>query len=1286
MKVLITPSELKVDVLAVQEAQLPSGRNIAIPGYQAAAVARRAQGRRRDGPIKGGDVAIYVRDGLSYSTIEASPLLPQDTTTEWCAIKIIPHQMRGQPSRESSSLNIYNLYRPPSRLSAEDEREDHFSLDMFPSLPNVIAVGDINGHHPVWDVNCSEPDAVGTRVNDWLELHHWVTLNSGAATCVGYGNRTRQTAPDVAMCHRDMAGRCTWAVGEDLGSDHLPQLIHTSIGGARPKRIRKSRWAFHKADWTGFAADCDAALADLRPDSLSVEGLSERLVAAILSASTAHVPRGARADPKPWALDPDLVAAVAERREARDALKEHDSEEARSRWKTAKKSVATMEAEAQKRSFRELATGELNKPAAIGKVTKILRKMEGAAPDVCPDRAINGDCGQLLAEDRAKAEAFVRTYAHVSRNVRQPKRDRIVKTELRGLKAAPCCCRGQRTDQCQPFTEQEMHDQIRHLGTKKAPGPDQVCTEHLRHLGPTAYRTLLALINRSWSNFETPASWRRATIIPILKAGKDPKQVGSYRPIALTSHIAKLAERMIAARTTYLIERDRLVPPEQVGFRRGRSAEDSLARLVQTVQDGWNRPKPRRGPEDGVTADRFVLLAFDFSRAYDTIDHRMLHLKLLKLLPRCFATWIFRFLRDRRARVEVNGAHSSERVFRAGLPQGSVLAPTIYTLWAADLIETLRNASDRTDVLMYADDTATLSAGATVELAVARAQKSADALARWARHWKMSIAGQKTQALLLTQRSRDERGVQLLVNGTQVTGGTSLHLLGVTFDRLLHFKDHCDSLRRKVRPRTAQLRRMTGRTWGLREAQLRTVANGYVRGALEYAAGAWLPAASPSHVQLVERELLAAARVVTGCPRSTPRDPLLAEAGIPSAWSTRKTLAARTLCRALALPEDDPLRRVAEADLPTRLRSTTGWRQLGRSALIEAGAEGVTVEPRLEVPLLPWTTCRPIAFNLDVGPGGRRASSNETRREAARQHLAALPAQATWIWSDGSADAGVRRGGGGAVIFTASGETLEVEVAAGGLCSSTRAELFALRAALERVRDEPSPAPLVACSDSRAALSLLSAGAAAQTTTIGAAIWRTLLDIAERRQVTLQWVPAHCGLAENERADALAKQAATLPQGAVPSDARSLTRAVHRTATRQWRENWPDSFFKTIFGSTLPLPIPGEDREAAISVHQLRAGHWGRSLQYLHRIGRHPSVACLQCPDKRCPAALCAVCREEADVPEHVLLRCPALAGARLRLTGSIYVDPSRLRDADLVAALEAGYLRHREPLGYGPP
>ena len=139
--------------------------------------------------------------------------------------------------------------------------------------------------------------------------------------------------------------------------------------------------------------------------------------------------------------------------------------------------------------------------------------------------------------------------------------------------------------------------------------------------------------------------------------------------------------------------------------------------------------------------------------------------------------------------------------------------PTLYTLWSADLIDTLRQVG-RAEVFMYADDTTTLSAGATVELAVVRARRAADALAYWARRRKMEIAGQTSQALLLTQRGTYKREVELKVNGKRVTGGTSLNLLRVTLDRLLHFRDHCDKLRQKVRPSTAKLRRMTGRSWG----------------------------------------------------------------------------------------------------------------------------------------------------------------------------------------------------------------------------------------------------------------------------------------------------------------------------------------------------------------------------------------------------------------------------------------------------------------------------------------
>ena len=82
-------------------------------------------------------------------------------------------------------IDVYNIYRPPTRQSEDGERVDLFTMDAFPTSPNVFAMGDINGHHPEWDVTCSDPDGVGRRVHEWLAANQWTTLNSGAATCVG---------------------------------------------------------------------------------------------------------------------------------------------------------------------------------------------------------------------------------------------------------------------------------------------------------------------------------------------------------------------------------------------------------------------------------------------------------------------------------------------------------------------------------------------------------------------------------------------------------------------------------------------------------------------------------------------------------------------------------------------------------------------------------------------------------------------------------------------------------------------------------------------------------------------------------------------------------------------------------------------------------------------------------------------------------------------------------------------------------------------------------------------
>ena len=683
-----------------------------------------------------------------------------------------------------------------------------------------------------------------------------------------------------------------------------------------------------------------------------------------------------------------------------------------------------------------------------------------------------------------------------------------------------------------------------------------------------------------------------------------------------------------------------------------------------------------------------VLLAFDFARAYDTVDHCLLRTSLMEAgLPRCLVQWTWQFLRDRRARVEVNGFLSRERVFRAGLPQGSVLAPTLFLLWAAPLATALRSLPGVSPFL-YADDTATLCAGNDITSARNRAQTAADTLVAWARRSKMTVAGEKTQMLVLSQWARDSSDCSIKVAGKTVAAAPTLKLLGITLDRLLHFGPHCRQMRQKTRPRIAQLRHLTGRNWGLGEQMLRVVANGYVRGALEHAAAAWLPATPPSHVELLERELRAAARVITGCPISTPSHAVMAEAGLAPVADRRLSLAGRFLAKARSLPATDPLRTVADTTVNRRLTSITGWRDLGEEAWRLAGMV-YPIEPAPPLRPPPWTPTDAVTITLHVGEGLRPDATPTQKKTAATLHLAGLPQCATWMWTDGSAEGGVLRGGAGAYIEFPDGEEIEVRRPAGMLCSSFRAEMVALQAALTTVRDRRAHLadPIVVCTDSQAALACLRSGPASQSTTLGTEVWQLLLELTrDGRHINLQWVPSHCDIRGNERADRLAREASALPQADTAVDTRTVQKAVAREASKRTLTQRPPGWYRTLMEVRLPPPVSGVSRAEAVDIHQLRAGHWSGSALYLHRIGKNPSRQCPQCDDPRCPAGLCTACREENDTPAHVLLRCPALMALRHRLTGGINLTTEETRRDDVIAALTAAYRWLQSHLATPPP
>ena len=160
--------ELHADVIAVQEGQFPKAVP-RIPGFQPPVVTRRIRGRRDGVPGKGGDFAIYVRDGHHFSVLSGFFQSAADDTAEICGVRIL-----GTPD-----LDVINLYRTPVRQDETGERTDNFNPDLLPHGGNVIVKGDSNARHPLWDSHGDQADEVGEHVAAWLDRRRWTVLNDG---------------------------------------------------------------------------------------------------------------------------------------------------------------------------------------------------------------------------------------------------------------------------------------------------------------------------------------------------------------------------------------------------------------------------------------------------------------------------------------------------------------------------------------------------------------------------------------------------------------------------------------------------------------------------------------------------------------------------------------------------------------------------------------------------------------------------------------------------------------------------------------------------------------------------------------------------------------------------------------------------------------------------------------------------------------------------------------------------------------------------------------------------